>query len=140
MNKTFAVLVSGITLLLTSCSSNIQEGTNSVATDTTSASVATDTTSRPVETAAPNSNYKPAFKGQTRIAGVKTSTPFEGKVLTDQLKKPWGITSLPDGRLLITEKEGTMRIATLTGNLEFTHYRPSSGEFQRAGRFIRTYY
>jgi len=117
MNKTFTVLVSGIIMLLTSCGSNITNSTDSRATDTTSTSVATDTTSAPVETAAPNTNYKPAFKGQTRIAGVKTSTAFESKVLTDQLKKPWGITSLPDGRLLITEKEGNMRIATLTGSL-----------------------
>jgi glucose/arabinose dehydrogenase len=108
MNKTLAAFVSGITLLLTACGSNIPNGTNSFA---------TDTTYKPVETAAPNANYKPAFKGQTRIAGVKTSTAFEGKVLTDQLNKPWGITVLPDGRLLMTEKEGTMRIATSTGNL-----------------------
>ena len=117
MNKTFAALITGITLLLTSCGSNISNSTDSVATDKTTASVAADTTSPPVEREAPNTNYKPAFKGQTRIAGVKTSTAFEGKVLTNRLKKPWGISSLPDGRLLITEKEGTMRIATLTGSL-----------------------
>ena len=71
----------------------------------------------PVESQKPNTGYKPAFKGQTRIAGVKTSTPYEGKILTDQLKKPWGIVALPDGRLLITEKEGVMRIATSSGAL-----------------------
>lgn len=117
MSKTFVAFIAGITLLLTSCGSNIPNSTDSVATGTTAASVATDTTAPPVEREAPNTNYRPAFKGQTRIAGVKTSKAFEGKVLTNQLKKPWGITSLPDGRLLITEKEGTMRIATLTGSL-----------------------
>jgi glucose/arabinose dehydrogenase len=71
----------------------------------------------PVETKAPNSSYKPAFKGQTRAPGVKTTTPYEGKVLTDKLNSPWGITQLPDGRFLITQKEGTMRIATNTGEL-----------------------
>jgi glucose/arabinose dehydrogenase len=30
------------------------------------------------------------------------------------LKSPWGIAELPDGRLLITEKEGTMRIVDPT--------------------------
>ncbi|HEY8689935.1 MAG TPA: PQQ-dependent sugar dehydrogenase [Chitinophagaceae bacterium] len=73
--------------------------------------------SKPVETLAPNSNYKPAFAGQTRIAGVHTKTPYEGKVVTGALKRPWGITTLPDGRLLITEKEGDMRIATTSGKL-----------------------
>ena len=71
----------------------------------------------PVETKEPNSDYKPAFAGQTRIAGVKSATNYEGKVLTEALKFPWGITSLPDGRLLITEKEGTMRIVTTDGKV-----------------------
>lgn len=72
---------------------------------------------KPVETKPPNSTYKPAFPGQTRIASVKTTTPYEGKVITSDLQKPWGITVLPDGRLLITQKEGTMRIATTNGQL-----------------------
>lgn len=71
----------------------------------------------PVETKAPNSDYKPAFAGQTRIAGIKSATSYEGKVLTEELKSPWGITSLPDGRLLITEREGTMRIVTAAGKV-----------------------
>ncbi len=71
----------------------------------------------PVETKEPNSAYKPAFAGQTRIAGVKSATNYEGKVLTEALKFPWGITNLPDGRLLITEREGTMRIVTPAGKV-----------------------
>ncbi|TPE40023.1 PQQ-dependent sugar dehydrogenase [Pontibacter mangrovi] len=71
----------------------------------------------PVESKAPNTAYRPAFPGQTRVAGVKSSTVYEGKVLTDGLESPWGLTSMPDGRLLITEKAGTMRIASLAGEL-----------------------
>ncbi|KAB7732394.1 PQQ-dependent sugar dehydrogenase [Rudanella paleaurantiibacter] len=74
----------------------------------------------PVETKEPNSNYKSAFAGQTRVGSVKTKAGYEGKVLTEALKSPWGITSLPDGRLLITEKAGTMRIATPEGKLSET--------------------
>ena len=80
-------------------------------------SVGSDSTYPPVETRSPNSRYKPAFPGQTRIAGVKTVSLYEATVLTTGLKKPWGITVLPDGRLLITEKDGTMRIATVSGTL-----------------------
>ncbi|HEU4632818.1 MAG TPA: PQQ-dependent sugar dehydrogenase, partial [Flavisolibacter sp.] len=76
-----------------------------------------DSTRPPVETRSPNTDYKPAFAGQTRITGVKTTTPYEGKVLNSALERPWGITALPDGRLLITQKGGTMRIATTTGQL-----------------------
>lgn len=72
-------------------------------------------TGAPVETKAPNSDYKPAFKGQTRIGSVVTRTPYEGKVLTSALHNPWGLAPLPDGRFLITEKGGTMRIVTAAG-------------------------
>jgi aldose sugar dehydrogenase len=82
--------------------------------DSTTASA---TGNPPVETKQPNTDYKPAFAGQTRIGGVKTTTAFEGTVINNTLKRPWGITALPDGRLLITEKGGTMRIATTTGQL-----------------------
>lgn len=77
----------------------------------------TDTSGAPVETRKPVTDYKPAFEGQTRIGSVTTTTPVESKVLSSDLKKPWGITVLPDGRLLITQKEGTMRIATTSGQL-----------------------
>jgi glucose/arabinose dehydrogenase len=69
----------------------------------------------PVETQPPNTNYAPALEGQTRIGGVKTTTPYEVKIIAEGLSKPWAVTPLPDGRLVITEKGGTMRIATTEG-------------------------
>ncbi|MEP7257275.1 MAG: PQQ-dependent sugar dehydrogenase [Flavitalea sp.] len=74
-----------------------------------------DTLIAPVETKAPNSAYKPAFAGQTRIGGVKTKAAYTAKILSTDLKNPWGISALPDGRFLITEKKGTMRIASAAG-------------------------
>lgn len=97
-------------LLAASCGTQTQSnGTNPSRADTTNLP--------PVETRAPNSDYKPAFAGQTRVGGVKTTTPYQANVITSNLKSPWGIAVLPDGRLLITEKSGTMRIATTTGQL-----------------------
>ena len=72
----------------------------------------TDSIYPPVETEAPNADYKPAFEGQTRINGVKTKTPYEMKVIAQGLSNPWAVASLPDGRLVITEKAGILRIAT----------------------------
>ncbi|MET4141245.1 PQQ-dependent sugar dehydrogenase [Pedobacter sp. UYP1] len=71
----------------------------------------------PVETQPANSKYKPAFTGQTRIAGVKTKTPFTVSLLNKTLEHPWGICLLPDGRFLISEKMGTMSIVTTAGKV-----------------------
>ena len=108
MYKTLPAFITGFAMLFT------VHGVNTPAIISTPKS---DTTIAPVETKPPNSNYKPAFAGQTRIGGVKTKTAYEGKVLSSDLKSPWGITCLPDGRFLITEKKGAMRIATATGTL-----------------------
>lgn len=51
------------------------------------------------------------------MASIKTTTPYEWKVVTDDLNNPWGIAVLPDGRLLITEKAGTMRIVNSSGQV-----------------------
>ena len=107
MTKSIMLIMAGAIIALTSCQKK----------DSETSGTSSDSTSAPVETQKPNSDYKPAFAGQTRIGGVKSVTPYEGKVLTSELKSPWGITSLPDGRLLITEKAGTMRIATTDGKL-----------------------
>lgn len=71
----------------------------------------------PVETRKPNTDYKPAFAGQARAPGVTTKASYGYSMLTDKLKRPWDIATLPDGRFLITEKGGTMRIATADGTL-----------------------
>lgn len=71
----------------------------------------------PVETNPPNSKYKPAFKGQTRIGSVKTQTTYNVKVFATGLINPWGMENLPDGRILVTQKNGTMRIVTQSGTV-----------------------
>lgn len=62
-----------------------------------------------------NTNYKPAFEGQTRIAPVKTTTPYNVEVLNTSLGKPWGMINLPDGRFLITEKSGFINVVSTDG-------------------------
>ncbi len=71
----------------------------------------------PVETNKANTDYKPAFKGQTRIAGVKTVTPYNVEKIAEKLGRPWAIIPLPDGRLLITEKSGYLLIHDANGKL-----------------------
>lgn len=78
---------------------------------------ADSTGSQPVETKAPNSDYKPAFAGQTRIAGVKTTTPYKVEKIADKLGAPFAIVAMPDGRLLVTIKSGYMEIHDTSGKL-----------------------
>ena len=86
-------------------------------TPTDSTSTPTDSVAvlPPVETEAPNTNYKPAFDGQTRVNGVKTKTPYEVKIIAEGLSNPWSVASLPDGRLIVTEKAGKLRIVSTAG-------------------------
>lgn len=105
MKRHYSILFLAAVLALSSCRTDEGEENNPSGT--------TD----PVETEQPNTSYSPAFEGQTRVAGVQTSSSYEGRVLTQTLRAPWGITTLPDGRLLVTEKAGTMRIVTTSGQV-----------------------
>lgn len=71
----------------------------------------------PVETRKPNTNYPPAFAGQTRIGAVRTKTPYKVEKLAENLGRPWAVIPLPDKRLLITDKSGYMEIHDAMGKL-----------------------
>ena len=62
------------------------------------------------------SDDKPAFAGQTRAPYHATAAPVV-TTLTDQLRLPWSLAFLPSGKILITEKLGTMRVLDTSGVL-----------------------
>jgi glucose/arabinose dehydrogenase len=62
------------------------------------------------------SDDKPAFAGQTRVPYHATPAPVV-TTLTEKLKSPWSFAFLPDDKILITEKRGTMRVLDKTGAL-----------------------
>lgn len=107
-NKLLVIMVGAMTAF-SGCSSNDVENNEP--------EINPPVVGNPVETNPPNANYAPAFPGQTRVNGVTTVTPYQSTVLTSSLSAPWGITNLPDGRLLITEKAGSMRIVTSSGSV-----------------------
>jgi glucose/arabinose dehydrogenase len=101
-----------ITLMLiysTGCANNNERPPANNNTDTSGV--------RPVETKSPNSDYKSAFPGQTRIAGVKTTTPYVVEKIAHRLGAPFAIVAMPDGRLMVTIKSGYMEIHDANGNL-----------------------
>ncbi len=72
---------------------------------------------QPIETREPEKrDDKPAFPGQTR-APYEPTTPPKVTTLVEGLKSPWSFAFLPDGRILITEKPGSMRILDKDGTL-----------------------
>lgn len=71
----------------------------------------------PVESRPANSEYKPAFAGQTRVAGAKTTTAYKVEKIGEKLGRPWAITLLPDGRFMLTDKSGFMAIHSADGAL-----------------------
>ena len=70
----------------------------------------------PVETeAAISKGQKPAFKGQTRIEGVKTKAKVKIIPIASGLHTPWGLDFMPDGRMIVSERPGNIRIVSREG-------------------------
>ena len=57
----------------------------------------------------------PAFAGQTRAPGLTTDVKLASTVVAAGLEHPWGLALLPDGRWLVTERPGRLRIITAEG-------------------------
>ena len=62
-------------------------------------------------------NQRPAFPGQTRAPERKSNVAFDLVTVVEGLKFPWGMAFLPDRRILVTEKPGTLRIVSTDGKL-----------------------
>jgi glucose/arabinose dehydrogenase len=78
----------------------------------------------PEETDPPNGRgQQPAFAGQTRAPALTTDTAFQVQTFAKGLDHPWGEAFLPDGRLLVTERVGRLRIVGKDGQLS----PPASG-------------
>ena len=72
----------------------------------------------PVETRVANApDQTPAFPGQTRAPLKATGVAYAVETLASGLDHPWGMALLPDGRILVTERAGRLRILGVDGKL-----------------------
>ena len=69
-----------------------------------------------MNTRPPNApDQKPAVAGQTRAPEQKLNVAFDVVTVTEGLVNPWGLTFLPDGKMLVTEKPGRLRVVSADG-------------------------
>ncbi len=108
LNRIVTPLFSLSLLLIIGCADNAPTG-KTVSKDSTGGA--------PVETKEANTKYPPAFPGQTRVASVKTSTPFTEEKLAEGLGRPWAIIAYPGDRLLMTEKSGFLLLLEANGKV-----------------------
>jgi len=62
-------------------------------------------------------DQKPAFEAQTRAPEHKTNVAFDVVTAVEGIEKPWGLTFLPSGKMLVTEKAGRLRVVAKDGTL-----------------------
>ena len=60
---------------------------------------------------------KPASAGQTRAPERKANVAFNVVTVASGLEHPWGMTFLPSGAMLVTERPGRLRMAGTDGKL-----------------------
>ncbi len=60
---------------------------------------------------------KPALAGQTDAPERKLGVAFDIVPLSESLRNPWGMTFLPNGKILVTEKVGFLRLVNADGTL-----------------------
>jgi aldose sugar dehydrogenase len=71
----------------------------------------------PVRQGQPNADFTPAFAGQTRAPEHRSNVTIDTQVVATGLNHPWAIAFLPDGRMLVTERAGRLRVITREGNI-----------------------
>lgn len=61
--------------------------------------------------------WRPAFAEQTNAPAPDRASKVKVETIAKGLKNPWGLQFLPDGRMLVTERPGRLRVVAKDGRL-----------------------
>ncbi|MBY0494320.1 MAG: PQQ-dependent sugar dehydrogenase [Cyanobacteria bacterium] len=64
-----------------------------------------------------NPAQQPAFAGQTDAPEQKLGVAFDVVTVAEGLANPWSVAFLPNGKMLVTERPGRLRVVTAGGKL-----------------------
>ena len=71
-----------------------------------------------VDTRPPNGrDQAPAFAGQTDAPERKSNVAFDVVTVAQGFENPWGLAFLPNGKMLVTERPGRLRVVSADGKL-----------------------
>ena len=71
-----------------------------------------------VDTRPPNGvDQKPAFAGQTDAPERKSNVAFDIVTVAGTFENPWALAFLPNGKMLVTERPGRLRVVSADGKL-----------------------
>ena len=59
----------------------------------------------------------PAFAGQTDAPERRSNVAFDVVTVADGFENPWGVAFLPNGKMLVTERPGRLRVVSADGEL-----------------------
>lgn len=65
----------------------------------------------------PVPEFAPAFDGQTRAPIITSPFELETREIAGGLTEPWALEVMPDGRIMVTEQAGRLRIVDGDGNV-----------------------
>ena len=75
----------------------------------------------------------PAFAGQTDAPERKLGVAFDVVTVAEGLETPWSVAFLPNGKMLVTERPGRLRIVSADGSKSEPVDGPAAGRRARAG-------
>lgn len=78
-------------------------------------------------------NNNSLFENQTRVITIKTKTEVKAEIITNKLSYPWGFAFISKDKMIVTEKEGRIKIVSLDGNVSEPLKGVPKVHYERAG-------